>query len=176
MRTIIFAAYIILMVLMVACTAAKVEMPDDFALTFSWNTGSLPPEHRYDYVITIGPGAQGEFDYVPGYGDENDENRWVTSFAVTEDDLKTLYAYFRDQGFFNTKWGNPDTERIGGSTTSLILTAFGKDHPVPSISALKEADLDKVTDAQDFIRQFVPEAVWAEMEARQDAFKASHLN
>jgi hypothetical protein len=168
-----FFAFIFMAVLMTGCATTKAEMPDDFALTFSWNTGTLPPRYRYDYVITIGPGAQGEFDFVPGYGDENDANRWVTSFDVTQEDLRALYAYFRDQGFFDARWGNNDLERIGGSTTSLILTAFGKNHPVPSISALDGANLSKVEDAQDFIRQFVPDAVWDEMDFRQTAFEAS---
>jgi hypothetical protein len=172
-RMAVFLALLLVAVVMAGCAAAEMEMPDDFALTFSWNTGSLPPKYRYDYVITIGPGAQGEFDFVPGYGDENDSNRWVTPFDVTEENLQALYTYFRDQGFFDTRWGINDIERIGGSTTSLILTAFGKNHPIPSISALDGANLSKVEDAQDFIREFVPDAIWEEMAFRQAAFEAS---
>lgn len=171
----LFASFL-LIVLMAGCATAAVEMPDDFSLTFSWNTGTLPPAYRYDYVISIGPGAQGEFDFVPGYGDENDSNRWVTSFDVTQEDLQSLYAYFSDQGYFDVRWRGNDVERIGGSTTSLILTAFGKNHPVPSISALKGAELSKVEDAHDFIRFFVPDTVWEEMETRQAAFEASQLD
>ncbi len=158
------------------CGPDEVEMPADFGLSFSWNTGSLPPEHRYDYVITIGPGPQGEFDYVPGYGGVDNEKRWVTSFDVTQEDLRTLYTYFRDQGFFDTRWRKNDIEWIGGSTTSLILAAFGEEIRVPSISTLDGADLSKVKSAQTFIRGFVPQSVWDEMERRQEAFKADYLD
>lgn len=171
-----FSASIVLILLIIGCTSMPAEMPDDFAITFSWNTGSLPPRYRYDYVITIGPGAQGEFDYVPGYGEENDPNRWVTAIAITQDDLQTLYVYFREQGFFDAKWVKPEAERIGGSTTSLILTAFGKDHLVPSISALEGTELNKVEAAQDFVRLFVPDAIWEEMEARQAAYEAAQTD
>jgi len=166
------SALIFLLLSVSGCVFADAEMPDDFSLVFSWNTGALPPAYRYDYVITIGPGEQGEFDFIPGYGDGNDPNRWTTAFEVTNADLQALFTYFQENGFFNKKWGG-GIDRVGGSTTSMTLTAFGKDHPVPSISSLEGADLNKVENAQSFIRGFVPDAVWEEMEARQQAFESS---
>ena len=157
--------------LLSGCAKQDPQMPDDFSLSFSWSTGTLPPQYRYDYVITIGPGTQGEFDYVPGYGDANDANRWVVPFSISEEQLQEIYAYFLQNGSFNTKWKSGQM-LIGGSTTSLILTAFGKEHQVPSISELEDADRQKVENAQNFIRGFVPQTVWDEMNKRQAAFEA----
>jgi hypothetical protein len=44
----------------------------------------------------------------------------------------------------------------------------------PRLPAIQQdgANLSKVEDAQDFIRQFVPDAVWDEMDFRQAAFEA----
>jgi len=174
-QTIMTLILFILATLFFGCTFQNPEMPEDFSLTYSWNNGSLPPEYRYEYVITIGPGPQGELDYVPGYGDNNDVNRWVTSFDVTIDDLETLYQYFNAGKYFDAEWES-GLERVGGSTTSILLTAFGKEHRIPSISQLEGADLQKVENAQVHIRSVVPGSVWAEMEKRQEAFESSQLD
>ena len=168
-------ALLLLIASVSGCTFTDAEMPDDFALVFSWNTGALPPKYRYDYIITIGPGEQGEFDFIPGYGDDKDPNRWTTSFDLTQAELKALFTYFQDNGFLNKKWEG-GVERVGGSGSAIILTAFGTDHLIPSISTLEGAELKKVEDAQSFIRTFVPDAIWEEMEARQQAFEASQLD
>ena len=57
-------------------------LPDDFGLNFDRDTGTLPPKHRYEYVITIDPGAQSEQDFIPGYRNPDDENRWAAPFDL----------------------------------------------------------------------------------------------
>ena len=153
-----------------ACIPQDAQVPDDFALTFSWNTGTLPPQYRYDTVISIGPGLQGEFDYVPGYGGADDPNHWVASFEIVEADRQSLYTYLREKDFFSGEW-KTEQGLIGGSTTAIIITAFGKDHHIPSISDLDGNARKKVEAAQDVIRSYVPVAIRAEMEARQKAFE-----
>ena len=172
-RIVIFTTVLCFIFSINACTGREIEMPEDFSLSFSWNTGSLPPQFRYDYVITIGPGPQGEFDYVPGYGDEGDPARWVTPFSVSAEDLQILYAYFNGNGFLENNWDKNVRERVGGSTTSLIIFAFGREYFVPSVGALEGTELTRVKNAHDFIRGFVPQAIWSEMEERQAAYEAS---
>ena len=158
-----------------ACSNADLKMPEDFSLVFAWDTGALPPEFRYDYVITIGPGAQAEFEYVPGYGDKNDPDFWVTSFEISEYQLISIFEYFNNNNFFRTKWKSGEI-RVGGSNTSMIITAFGKDTRIPSISELDGEDLRKVQAAHEFVRQFVPQGVWDEMERRQVEYESRQKN
>ena len=157
-------------ILAAGCAGGDVPIPDDFALSFAWNTGSLPPKYHYGYVITIGPGAQGELDYSPGYSGKNDKDHWVASFTLTDMQLEELYAYLRDQNIIHSNWDSGDP-LIGGSMTSLIITAYGKESYIPSISKLKGEELERVEAALEVIRGYVPEEIWLEMKMRQMRFE-----
>ena len=133
-------------------------MPDDFGLSFDWNTGALPPKYHYAYVITIGPGPMGEFEYSSGYDSSGKSNRWIAPFTLSEDALEELHKYLENQDIFRTSW-KTGRGLIGGSTTSLIITAYGKEYQTPNISELKDADKILVEEAMDMIRGYVPESI-----------------
>jgi len=155
------------------CGAKETQIPNDFSLSFDWNTGALPPKYHYSYVITIGSGAQGEFKYISGYDQSDDSNQWVTSFTLSKKELEKLYAYMEKQDIFRTSW-NTGRGLIGGSTTSLIITAHGKEYQIPSISELKEVDKVLVEDVMDEIRGYVPDSIWEEMNDRQTRYEESY--
>ena len=148
-------------------------MPDDFSLSFNWNTGALPPKYYYAYVITIGPGPQGEFEYISGYDSSIESNRWITSFSVSKDEIEELYTYLKNPNIFRTRW-KTGRGLTGGSTTSLIITAYGKEYQIPSISELEDADRILVEEAMDLIRGYVPESIWEEMNDRQTQYEESY--
>ena len=152
------------------CAGGQPAMPDDFGLSLNWNTGALPPQYRYEYVITIGPGAQGELDFLPGYDGASGSERWVVPFEISRAELENVYAYFADNDLLRARW-NTGRELIGGSTTSLIVTAFGKEYQIPSISELQGEDKQLVEKAMDAIRAVVPETIWEEMNDRQAEFE-----
>ena len=162
-------------IISMGCEAIDPQMPDDFSLSFDWNTGALPPKYHYAYVITIGPGPQGEFEYIPGYDDSNKSNRWVTSFPLSKDELEELYLYLDDQDIFRARW-NTGRGLIGGSTTSLILTAYGKEYQIPSINEIKDADKILIEEVMDEIRGYVPDSTWEEMNDRQTRHEESYLD
>ena len=156
-----------------SCGAKEIQMPDDFSLSFDWNTCALPPKYHYAYVITIGPGHQGEFEYVPDYDNSGESNRWITSFSLSKDALEELYTYLKGQDIFRASW-KTGRGLIGGSTTSLIITAYGKEYQIPSISELEDADRILVEEAMDLIRGYVPESIWEEMNDRQTQYEESY--
>ncbi|MDO9546327.1 MAG: hypothetical protein Q7J07_06210 [Pelolinea sp.] len=173
MRTSLSIVFIIwFAVLTVGCGGKQSPMPEDFGLSFNWNTGTLPPQYRYEYVITIGPGMQGELDFIPGYEGAQDSERWVTPFEISREELENLYAFIADNDLLRARW-NTGRELIGGSTTSLIFTAFGKEYQVPSISELEGKDKQLVESAMDAIRGVVPEMIWEEMNDRQVQYENS---
>ena len=156
-----------------SCGTKELQMPDDFSLSFDWNTGALPPKYHYAYVITIGPGAQGEFEYNSGYDSSGKSNRWIAPFTLSEDALEELYRYLKDQDIFRASW-KTGRGLIGGSTTSLIITAYGKEYQIPSISELEGTDAIMVEAAMDEIRRYVPDSIWEEMNDRQTRYEESY--
>ncbi len=149
------------------------QIPDDFSLSFDWNTGALPPKYNYAYVITIGPGSQSEFEHISGYDRSDDSNRWVTSFSLSKDALEELYTYLENQDIFRACW-KTGRGLIGGSTTCLIITAYGKEYQIPCISELKGDDKLLVEAALDEIRGYVPDSIWEEMNDRQAGYEKSY--
>ena len=85
-----------------ACTRVPAERPSDFSLSLYWDTGSLPPKYRYEYVITIGPGSQGQLVYQLGYGgpEAEDAQHWAISTGTCLMPKKLDYITLVD----NTRW------------------------------------------------------------------------
>lgn len=158
--------------IMMGCGTIEPQIPDDFSLSFDWNTGALPPKYHYAYLITIGPGPQGEFEYESGYDSSGESRIWITQFALSEDALEELYEYLDNHDIFRTRW-KTGRGLIGGSTTSLIITAFGKEYHVPSISELEDADKMLVEEVLEKIREYVPDSIWDEMNDRQTRYEES---
>lgn len=156
-----------------SCGAKELQMPDDFSLSFDWSTGALPPKYHYEYVITVGPVPQGEFEYISGYDSSGESNRWITSFSVSKDEIEELYSYLKNLDIFRTRW-KTGSGLIGGSTTSLIITAYGKEYQIPSISELEGTDGILVEAAIDEIRRYVPDSIWEEMNDRQTRYEENY--
>lgn len=153
-----------------SCSGLPAETPEDFSVVFSWDTGALPPRYHYSYTITIGPGLQGQFVYQPGYDAQDRTNMWVADFALTQGHLDSLYASLKDLGMMQSRW-NTGAGLVGGSNTDIIITAYAKEYRVPSIAELEEGDRGSVEDAMGDIRGAVPQDIWDEMEARQQAYE-----
>lgn len=174
MRAVLSIVFIIgIAILTMCCGAKQSPIPEDFSLTFNWNTGALPPQYRYEYVITIGPGFQGELDFIPGYDGAHGSERWATPFEISSEELENLYAFFTDNDLLRDRW-NTGRELIGGSTTSLIITAFGKEYQIPSVSELEGEDKQLVEMAMEAIRGVVPEMIWEEMNDRQAQYENNY--
>ncbi len=44
--------------------------PKDLKVTYTWNTGPLPPRYHYSYEIVIQADGTGQFIYEQGYAGE----------------------------------------------------------------------------------------------------------
>ena len=171
MRIIFWLLFIIGTALsLIGCSGLPAQMPEDFSLSFDWNTGSLPPKYRYSYVITIGPGPQGEFEYILGYSGKDPSEQSIVDFSITEERMNELFQFLNTMDIFRSRW-DTGRELIGGSTTSLIITAFGKEYHVPSISELEGADKELIGNVMEKIRGYVPDDVWEELNANQTLFE-----
>lgn len=65
-------------------------LPHDFALTYTWQEGSLPPPGHYEYTITLDHEGHGEVVLVPDYS-FNSPPEWRETFSLTPAELDGAY-------------------------------------------------------------------------------------
>jgi len=159
--------------MMSACGGQPNKRPQDFSLVFEWDTGALPPQYHYAYVITIGPGTQGEFVYSHGYEPLNEPNAWRTEFSLTNDQMDDLFAFLVKENMLRSEWKTGKL-LVGGSNTIILITAGGKEYQIPPIAHLEDADRQQVEKVMEEICSYVPAEIWAEMKAMQSEFEANY--
>ena len=172
MRHSYFFIFLILLVL-ISCTPTPSSSPSDFALELSWNTGSLPPEYTTSYLMTIGPELQGTLEYQFGYGDKDEANQYSIDFQITQEQLEDLYQDLYDEDMFRSNWQEGEIS-AGGPGSSLILTAYGEQYHIPSLSELSGEDYTRVDAAIETIQGVVPAELWEEMQARQENYEIEY--
>ena len=163
---------IIMLFSLTACTSKTNERPEDFSLSLYWNTGALPPQYHYSYSINIQPTGEGAFEYQAGY-EVNEEHHWLADFSLDESQLDTLYQYLFDNGLLRSDWqtGHP---LMGGQGTSIEINANGEKFSIPSVSDLEKTELKIVQAAIETINEIIPQEIWDEMNARQDAYEKGY--
>ena len=154
-----------------ACAKPSAERPSDFSLAFEWDTGALPPQYHYAYVIRFEPDGRGELVYSPGYEPLTQPDAWRAAFTLPPAQMDDLYTLLREGNMLRSDWqtGQP---LVGGQGTRISITAEGKTFVVPSVSVLTQSERETVENVMEGIRSFVPAGIWEEMEARQARFEA----
>ena len=162
-------------ILISACLKPSSQRPSDFSLTFEWDTGALPPQYHYAYVIRIQPGSQADFTYAAGYEPLTQPDAWQAKFNLSESQLDALYAYLLENDMLKSGWktGQP---LLGGSGTRILIQAQGTAYEIPSISILDKSQRQSVEELMDYIRALVPDTIWQEMEKRQAQHEADDKN
>ena len=161
-----------------ACTALGLgptpeitSHPADFAVEYQWQEGSLPPPYHYEYVIRLGPGAQGEIEYTPDYAYRNPPV-WTETFDVSDDDLTALYKLMAARGVFERDWREQDPPPVGGGYVTLAVTASGQRVDIPGF--LEPPDDQAVGEVHAAIEALVPEAIWNKLRAQHEEYKQAH--
>ena len=143
----------------------------DVNVRYTWQEGTVPPPHYYQYTISAGPGADGSIDFLPDYPEEKPPV-WTETFAVAEDVLDKLYALMaRKEMLATRRWTEIDDGTIGGPLESIRITAGGRQYAVPSF--IKEAAI--VEDVYKAVNALVPESVWSILEARRQEYQRRYV-
>ncbi len=147
------------------------RVPPDFAVTYSWREGTVPPPYHYEYDIRLGAKGDGEIVFRPDYPGQNTPV-WTERFAVPGEQLAKLHELIDATPIMRKKWREMKRPPVGGSTDSLEIVADGKQVSVPSYLSRRDAvALDKVYGA---IRAIVPQELWDNLLARRAQYEREH--
>jgi hypothetical protein len=162
----------ILLIGAAACSGRANTRPEDFSLSLYWNTGALPPQYRYSYSINLQSTGQGIFEYQAGY-EKDEEHYWQADFSLSDNQMDTLYRYLLDNDLLRSDWqtGRP---LMGGKGTGIDISANGENFSIPSVSELEQKERDVVQETIEAINELVPQEIWNEMDARQDAYENNY--
>ncbi|MBC13014.1 MAG: hypothetical protein CMM85_08610 [Rhodothermaceae bacterium] len=142
--------------------------PADLSLDYRWSAGSMPPPHHY--AVRIRLDADGaEVALRPGYAGA-DTPTWTVPLTPTASDREVLVTALREAGLFEADSTPRRPRHIGGSGWTLRVTAEGRSVSVPRDAVAEAGDPAAVEAA---VRGLVPDAVWADLRARRQAFIAA---
>jgi hypothetical protein len=149
-------------------TPMPAERPEDFRVIYNWDVGSLPPPHHYSYTITIGPGGEGEIEFVAGYESlsYDDPSIWIEEFRVSEEELDALYHSAYLAGVFEDEWVQMEKKPTGGSTDRMIVIAYGRQYEIPS-HVVGEA---KTKALELRIEDSVPQEIWDKLNEQYEKY------
>ena len=145
--------------------------PADFGFCYDWREGSVPPPYHYEYTICVSPEGEGTIVLRPDYP-EDGAPAWEEHFRVSGPVLDRLHEMMLERGVtVGAVWETaPDSAHVGGALEWLEVVAGGERHMVPSDLLHPEA----MQPVYAFIRGLVPEAIWARLRARHEAFQAAY--
>ncbi|GEM_PF-3206652 len=137
-------------------------LPDDFALTYEWAAGSVPPPHHDEYTIVVEPPDRGHLLFWPDYPSERVEP-WTADFYPDLTARILLHNWAQATGLFDRAQAPPAAPGIGGETGRLDVVAAGRRARL-AVHLLPE---EERTALHRLIRSLVPGLIWAEMETRR---------
>ena len=174
MKTLVTAACLALLLpALFACTAPKMpaERPDDFSITYHWDTGSLPPPYHYEINLTIpGPNTAGQLELLLGYSSK-DEPPLREDFEISEQQLDELYQKLVDAGLFTRNWRATNDPPVGGRVEWLTTRAGGEEVTIPAYLASNSAQ-DAASTIYASVRALVPNTLWNWAYQRQSEYEA----
>lgn len=135
--------------------------PADFALTYAWSAGSLPPPHHYSYEVRVAANGKGEVHYTPGYSGMQGIPTWVMPIALSPAQLDAYFELTRVKKLYATVWQEPKQVRVGGSSSTLHVTAAGQAYKIPSQQVPEQEAAAKAM--LDGARELVPDKLWDEL-------------
>lgn len=153
----------LVLVLMTGCSAGPPsDMPEDFAGTFTYTMGSVPPRYHYEWTLTFTT-TEATVAWRPGYDEKTPP--WTTTTPITPEARATFYRTLRDAGALEATSTNRDGG-VGGSTGSLAVTADGQTLGSPRLGTNRD-NHDLLEAIHDAAVDLLPAGVWEDFEQRQ---------
>ncbi|MFC1934185.1 hypothetical protein ACFLXX_03425 [Chloroflexota bacterium] len=144
--------------------------PEDFAVTYKWIEGSVPPPYHYEYEIHIGPGEKGRITFYPNYPMEKPPV-WIEEFQLDNMTLNSLYELIVEKGILVRDWTIVEDAEVGDKLEWIEGVANTIHFEVPS--TIEESAI--VESIYEFIRSLVPERIWTRLMSQQKQYEIDYL-
>ncbi len=140
--------------------------PSDFEAHYHWAEAALPPPDHYEYTIHLGPGSQGQIEFIPDYRNEG-VPVWQESFTLTGSELESLYNLIAAKGLLAGPEPPGAEPPPGSSVHRLEVVAAGR-----RVTLVGEAG--NLTEIYALVESLVPPQVWAKLKARQEQYRQDY--
>lgn len=166
----IFVMSLLIGLLLSACAAPTPSgAPNDFALTYDWREGSLPPPYHYSYQISVAADGSGTLALTPDYAGAGAPT-WVESFQLSREARDELYRALVEQGLLRERWRAEPLPPVGGSSATLQVTADSRTITLPDFVVTEQQERAAAIHA--LVEAQVPEPIWAKLRAQREAYVA----
>jgi hypothetical protein len=127
--------------------------PEDFSFEYRWQLGSVPPPYYYEYTIQVNADGSGGIELLPDYPMHHPVMR-TASLSLNRDTLEYLFDEMQKAGLFENTCQLVDNNWIGGSKSTLVVHALGKDYRVPY--SISSADMRRLESVFLAIQELIP--------------------
>ena len=170
MRKIIFTAFNLLII-----TGLLMGQTKWTEITYSYQTGTVPPPHFYHYNFTVNSGGFGTLVYQPDYADTD---TWVYTIKLSDQDIRKVdEAITKSKILDETIPALADTLRpIGGSLESVtvMLTQDPNLDQMPQKIVTPEFPEEEYKEQLEklysVIKNLIPQCTWNEINERKDEY------
>jgi len=131
-------------------------IPEDFSFEYQWQMGSVPPPYYYEYSVKVDTNGSGVVELLPDYPMHHPVPRTV-EINVGHSTLECLYMEMTKVELFEKECRVVDSDWVGGSLSSLVVRAWGKEYKVPSF--ISSADTRRLEPLFLAIRGLIPSQI-----------------
>lgn len=137
--------------------------PGDFAINYTYISGTVPPPYHYEYTVHIDSDGNGSISYVPDYVFDT---AWKETFKLDKKSMKRIWRFLKKNDFFNIKWTKADNHSVGGSLQYLDVYADNKSYTIPAFPTEKK-NAEKFLAA---VKELIPQSAMNTFSIKRDKY------
>jgi hypothetical protein len=144
-------------------------------ITYSYQTGPIPPPYFYHYNFIINSGGVGTLVYQPDYPDTE---TWVYTIKLCDEDIKQVdEAITKSKILDETIPALADSLRPVGGSLEKVTVMLVQDpnldqmpHSIVTPEFPKKEYKEQLDELYSVIKNLIPQSTWDEINARKDEF------
>lgn len=170
MKKIIISAFSLLII--TGLLSAQTKWTD---ITYSYQTGTVPPPHFYHYNFTVNSGGFGTLVYQPDYADTE---TWVYTIKLSDEEIKQVDdAIIKSKILDETIPALADTLKPIGGPLENVTVFLQQD---PNLDQIPKRIITPDFPQKDYkeqldklysvIKNLIPQSTWDEINTRKEEF------
>jgi hypothetical protein len=148
------------------------NVPSDLQLRYYWSAATVRPPYHYSLTILIGPGPEGQVNYIPDYPNHNPPI-WQEKFSIQPADLEAMYALMLKNKAFRPEWKRRPEGFVGGSNAWMDGNAGEQKMNIPA--GLTPPDASEAQPLFETVHALVPQSIWDKLESKRQKYIQEHL-